>query len=779
MPRDLAELLVEEGAVSAEDAARALQRQRDEGGTLDTALLELGLLGEEQLLDALARASDLPAAPPEAYAAADSRARRVFPAKVAERHGLAPVALDGRELRLVATCPVDLGLLDEISFMLSLHLTAQVGPEFRVRELIHRLYGVDLASRLSAVGDALRAPAEAPSEADGAWEEGEPGEAAGAGPPAGEAPAAGAEGTDQPPEGGEPPEPLAAALAQAVEAAEVPLLDEADAGGAGAAPTPDRSAPPRWTLDEARAALAAATGRDEVVLVALRYARDFFEHAAVFASTRDAIAGHDALGLEEDARDRCRATALYASDPGILRTVVETRSTYLGPVARDAPGTEAVLDGMGRGTPRTALVYPVMLRDRPVCLVYADNGEAPVSPRRLGDLLVFLAGLGPAFERILRERRARRAPAERAPAEPPPSPPVPEPGPALRPPPPAPPEEPVVEMRAGGETAAAPRAAARPVADAGAEIEFDVAEEAGAARKGAPARAEPAAPRPEAGAAAQVEALVATRAASKERASLVARLVARGAEAVGPLVDRLPGPLDVGPDALDTSPAEEQGPLLAALVALGGQAARPVAALLADPDPARRRAAATILARVAEPSSYAALAERVFDADSSVRRAARTALAAHRRDPKMRPIPEKLRRALLSGLGDRPAQAARALGGLRDVESIPSLIQVLETSDAAGAEAAATALTHVTLQRLGTSPQKWLSWWKENRGRGRADWLFSGLASEDREVRVAAAEELGEGGAPPVAYSPDMPAGEREKAARAWASWWARSGKVL
>jgi HEAT repeat protein len=776
VPKDLAELLVEEGAVSADDMARALERQRDEGGSLDTALLELGLLGESQVLDALARASDLPPAPPEAYAAVDPRARRVFPAKVAERHGLAPVALDGRELGLVATYPVDLGLLDEISFMLSLHLTAQVGPEFRVRELIHRLYGGALAPRLASVAAARAAQEVGPVEA-GAPAEG--GLAAAAEVP-GEAPPAEAPGL--PSDGGEPAEPLAAALAQAVEDAEVPLL--AETGGEGPVPAPvDRSAPPHWSLDDARAALAAARGRDEVVLVALRYARDFFEHAAVFAATRDAIAGHDALGAEEDARDRCRATALYASDPGILRTVVETRSTYLGPVARDAPGTEAVLDGMARGTPRTVLVFPVLLRDRPVCVVYADNGEAPVSPRRLGDLLLFLAGLGQAFERILRDRKVHRAGGKEAPrvrparmqeasAEPRP------PEPAHAPEPARPPEN---ALRP--DAAAQPAARAEPVppepaiapeaAPPAAAVETGVAQEAASV----PAGSGPAPP--EADAAAEVEALVATGAGSTERASLLARLAARGAEALGPLLDRLPGTLEVAPDALDTSPAEEQGPLLAALVALGAQAARPVAELLADPEPGRRRAAAAILARVAEPSSYAALAERAFDPDSAVRRAARAALAAHRRDPKMRPIPEKLRRALLSGVGDRPAQAARALGALRDVESIPSLIQVLETSDASGAEAAAAALTHVTLQRLGTSPQRWLSWWKENRGRGRADWLFSGLASEDRDVRVAAAEELGEGGAPPVAYSPDLPPREREKAARAWASSWARSGKVL
>ena len=115
--------------VSAEDLQRALARQKEAGGTLDTALLELGYLPENRLVAALGRAADLPAAPLSAYEQVDARARRVFPSKVAERHGLAPFALEGRELSLVATCPVDLGLLDEVSFMLSLHLAPHVGPE--------------------------------------------------------------------------------------------------------------------------------------------------------------------------------------------------------------------------------------------------------------------------------------------------------------------------------------------------------------------------------------------------------------------------------------------------------------------------------------------------------------------------------------------------------------------------------------------------------------------------------------------------------------------------
>ena len=165
MPKDLAALLVENGAVPADVVERAVARQREVGGALDTALLELGALPEDALAGWLARAAELPPAPAAAWKASDPRARRVFPSRVAERHGLAPFALDGRELSLVATYPVDLGLLDEISFMLSLHLTAHVGPEWRVRELIHRIYGSSMAERLAALAAAAGGQAGAPPPA--------------------------------------------------------------------------------------------------------------------------------------------------------------------------------------------------------------------------------------------------------------------------------------------------------------------------------------------------------------------------------------------------------------------------------------------------------------------------------------------------------------------------------------------------------------------------------------------------------------------------------------
>lgn len=776
MPRDLAALLVEEGAVSKADLDRALARQSQLGGALDTALLELELISEGHLLAFLAHAAGIPAAPLAAFQEIDPRARRVFPAKVAERHRLAPFALDGRELSVVVAHPVEVAAIDDIGFMLSLSLVPHVGLEWRVQELIHRLYGGQLPARLASLAEALaKVPTNLPpTSGEAALEpetsappapsiedtffaagdsgtfvppaapvavpepvtepvppapESEPGE--GAGVAAGAQPLARGAGapsfsrTEPDPavrsgfsrDQSEPAEPLLAALEQAFEAYDItwtepagappasvpgeaePSPDErsvepeaiaspGDAGEEAAPPEseeppaePDRSAPPQWSLDDARTALAAARHRDEVVLVALRYARDFFEFSALFAVTRDAVVGHDALGIQEDARTHSRGTAIYASDPGIVKTVLETRAPYLGPAAQDAVGTANILDGLWRGNPRAVLLYPILLGDRPVAVLYADNGDAPVSARRLGDLLLFLSTVGGAFERIIRSQKKRGrtlvAPTPTAPSVPP-----------VEEPPPAGP--------APEWTPAAPAAVSlEPEPEPEPEPEHEVEAEP---------EAEP--PRPAA------------------------------------------------PSGASPSPG---APIDADAVAFA------MVSLLADPQGSAEHATAIV--------------DLVFDPRPEVAAAAREALASHRSDAAVRPLPERLRRSLLSGVGDRPVLAARALGALRDVESIPILIQSLDGAAPAAAQAAAEALAQITLTRLGSSPQKWLRWWKENRGRSRAEWLFSALTSEDRDLRLAASGELRSTGEPPVKYTPDLPSAELEAAARAWWVWWSRQGK--
>jgi len=791
----LADLIVNRGLAPAEVVERAQARQQEVGGALDTALLELVSLDEERLLQCLSAASELPPAPPSAYTDDDPRPRRVFPSKVAERHGLAPFALEGRELSLVSSYPVDVALLEEISFMLSLHLKPHVGPEWRVRALIQRLYGSPVPERLKRIAqriqgatalaaqpapELIRAPEPAPM-APPPSEEGLDLEM----PPDPPAPAAfSSEGASQ--------EPLAAALAQVLEESEAAeLLRQAAPPEPSPRSDARRSTPPRWPLEQARQALAAADDRDEVVLVGLRYARDFFEYAALLAVTRDSVAGHDALGQSEEVFAACRRLSMPVGQSGILRTILETCGPHLGPIPAE-PGNEALVSGLERPWPRTAFLYPVMLRDRPVCILYGDNGEAPVSPRRLGDLLLLAGGLGAAFERIIRAQKKARDPAPAADVDP---------KPAAAPAPSTVPEapEPPASAPATPPVQPAPVAPAEASTDITVDVELSADEPAAetAATSAAPPPAEAPAPPsaapiapPEPPAQEQVRSaprfdpatalnrLLASQPRSGERGSVVAELVEHGAMAAPLLVAQLPGPLEAK-SMDDWLPVFDLGPIFAALAAIGHAATPSLLTVMVEPEPERRRAATLLLGYTGDPSAHLALADRVFDSHSRVASAARRALGTLRRRPDLRPVLEKLRRALLSEIPERSSAAALALGELRDSGAIPLLIQVLECPSSDRVAAAAHALSVITLERHGTSARRWLSWWKENRGRPRAQWLLDALRHADRSVRATADSELRYAGAPPIPYSPDAPADERNVAVEAWVNLWERSGFVV
>jgi HEAT repeat protein len=800
VPLDLAGLLVEAGAADAGAVERALARQREAGGALDTALLELGVVDDGTLALFLSRASGLPPAPPGAVDP-DPRARRVFPARVAERHALAPFRLDGQELSLLAAHPVDLAALDELSFMLSLRLVPYVAPEWRVRELQSRLYGGAVPERLAAVAEAARraahaavaAPATPPAAAADAPPPETPDFAvaapAAAGAPATEPGAGGEEATaaaeadaafaidealeaapardgEAPASSADPPrgpfgvvpeDPLAAALAQVGEA----LGAEASADG-----------PPRWTVEEAFAALGGARDRDEVVAVLLRYARDFFDAAALFAVARDRVSGQDASGWPS-ARERCRAIHLAVEAVALFRAAIAAAGPYLGPVPRD-DANERLLAALDRPWPHTALVYPILLRDRAVCVLYADNGDAPVSPGRIGDLLLVLGAAGAAFERVLRDaKRARGAPAPPS-GEPPPAPAAPPPpqipavgAPAREPAPEPPlPRAEADEAHVEWEAREPGRLPAPPPGPA-----FDPAEEAYAVASAAEALgpAEPFEPQR------ALAALVQARRGSAERARAIARLVQHGPEAAAALKDAFPGPQDPG---AEERPAADRGPVLAAFAALGRVASPYLIALLSDPDAVRRALAAELLGRAGDAAALLPLAEAVLDRDPAAARAALAALAALRGHPEFRPVLDRLRRALLGGDAARAAQAARALARLGDAEAVPLLVEGLRAGPQL-ARACVEALEALTARRFGDDAAAWIAWWRAHRAEGRAEWLFSALADEDRDVRAAAAARLREAGPAPVGYSPDLPAPERAQAARAWREWWAGRGAAI
>lgn len=417
-PDGLATLLLREGILPQARVEEAQERQVMAGGTLDSALLELGLMDEAALLPLLERAYHARAVGRAELGAVDGKVTAVFPRRIAEKHSVAPVEVTGRRLLLAVAGPPDLALLDEIGFMLSVYVRPATTTQARVAWALSRLYGVPVPPRLEAL---LAKGGEAPEElrvATDAWQ---------ARSSARSAPAA--EPT--------PPEPAPAVAATAPDASgwsvaahvgldaktpSAPSLEALDGGSLEAAATakaaqaraardPEmrrRNERVLWTVDDAIAELALAEERDAMLDVVLRFAYRRLSTVAIFVQQRTAegpsFVGWDVIDPLLGRKD-IASFALPAEGSHGLGQVHSMRSPFLGPLKREDP----LVRLFGR-RPRAVVLMPILVGDRLLGVLYGDASGRSIPPSALAELHMVVPRLGKGLGNlILRKKRALRA----------------------------------------------------------------------------------------------------------------------------------------------------------------------------------------------------------------------------------------------------------------------------------------------------------------------------------------------------------------------------------
>ncbi|MHB1843595.1 MAG: GspE/PulE/PilB domain-containing protein, partial [Deltaproteobacteria bacterium] len=358
-----------------------------------------GLVTEQLLAELLGASFDLPVATPGLWAAAGPELADVLPAELAQKHGLAPVKIERRQLTLVAQTPIDLRLIDEIGFLLSRPLRPYVATELRVRLLQQTVYGRPLGERLERLlaGSPVAGPgteARRRSRTQPQWTVTEP--ATAPMPPR----SLGAS------EAGEPPREAPATPSDGV-SREAPVTEIAGVKSQpGLAERPDPA--------EAVERIRRATSRDQVVAEAVHFARGAFEFVAVFARRRERLWLFERSGPGADQVD-ARSGAMSLGSPSVLKTVVEGLAPFIGPVPPGDP-LERALGELGRQRLRAVLLYPVVIRDRTVLVLYGDAAGEALAPRQLSDVAWVLSQVGPALERtLLLGKRRELAPVVRPP----------------------------------------------------------------------------------------------------------------------------------------------------------------------------------------------------------------------------------------------------------------------------------------------------------------------------------------------------------------------------
>jgi hypothetical protein len=154
MPQRLAQHLIARGLLPAGTVEQAMQRARRDGGALDTALLEMGVISEAGMLQAVSdvagtRLVNLADFEP------NPEATPLMPAKMARQLNVVPLSVDGQALHLASAYPLAASQLKEVGFLLGRKLELWVALEARVKDWQAQIYGEPLEYRYAKLLAAL------------------------------------------------------------------------------------------------------------------------------------------------------------------------------------------------------------------------------------------------------------------------------------------------------------------------------------------------------------------------------------------------------------------------------------------------------------------------------------------------------------------------------------------------------------------------------------------------------------------------------------------------
>lgn len=260
-------------------------------------------------------------------------------------------------------------------------------------------------------------------------------------------------------------------------------------------------------------------------------------------------------------------------------------------------------------------------------------------------------------------------------------------------------------------------------------------------------------------------------------AAAIAEAVARADEALPAVAARFPGRLRVDRYRVSGRALRpgQYGGLLELVTHLGAPAGELLLERLGDANREIRFYAAVCLTSLRLRSAVYALVERLFDSDYGVRACAIEALAAYpARDLDMAMV--RARHALHSEDLERVEAAGSAIAELGDRAAFPDLLDLLGMG---GRRAEQARRTLVALARVdhGTSERRWRRWYDEHRERHRIEWLIDALAAKEPQLRAAAFEDLRRITGESFGTVEDLGRRDRGEVRARWLEWWDEAGR--
>ncbi len=140
MAERLAELLVKRNFITADQLKKAVDEQRLKGGRLESLLVKLGYIKEDDLLSFLSAQYRVPSIKLSKIEI-NPNVIKLVPASKAKNYLIIPIQRMGPRLTLAMADPSNIVAIDEIKFMTSFNVEPVVASEAEIIEAIKKYYG--------------------------------------------------------------------------------------------------------------------------------------------------------------------------------------------------------------------------------------------------------------------------------------------------------------------------------------------------------------------------------------------------------------------------------------------------------------------------------------------------------------------------------------------------------------------------------------------------------------------------------------------------------------
>lgn len=374
----LGELLVAQRLVTAAQVEEGLETQVVHGGRLGTNLVELGFVAEADLARVLGQQHGLPYASGEMVP--DPQALAVAERQFYDDQDVLPMRVDATRLTVAVLHPNQMKALEVLGFRASKRVVAVVIPEFRMNQLLRKYTRAFRPLRPIDV-NTLRPPKRESGD--------------------GPRPAEVGDLINE----GDFAKLYASAMAEAPDTDEV-LVGQVveDDAPRPSAPSPPEVEPAPLTFAEAQRLLQTSGDRHDIARTVLRFARSKFQRALLLGVRGDLVTGWVGMGQGVSARAVQRIGVSLRED-NTLTLVRNLRSHFVGPM-KPSPGMDVFYAQLGGAYPKTAVVMPLLVRGKPVHLLYVDQGPGALTPPDLGELLIVSQGVTRSYEAMIRARQS-------------------------------------------------------------------------------------------------------------------------------------------------------------------------------------------------------------------------------------------------------------------------------------------------------------------------------------------------------------------------------------